>query len=219
LRRSSSYPLGVSESPTQIRKHIEILSTFEQRYGEFLAALREEWEGEGKRWTDEETARRKREIQMLATRADLAMKASGVGQILILHPPAAGGGLKSGDLPSQVFDFDGFAFGTDGMEIQQQILNRIPSQIAGLEVRLEEAEAAEKEAGMRQFGEVFEQSRQRSQAAQERREGRAEEASGRQPAREAPDHRPWWENPWIVGIGVTVIGGGILALIVALVSG
>lgn len=209
----------MSNSPAQISKHLEVLSTFEQRYGEFLSALREEWEGGGKRWTDEETAKRKREIQMLATRADLAMKASGVGQILILHPPAAGGGLKSGDLPSQVFDFDGFAFGTDGMEIQKQILSRIPSQIAGLEVRLEEAEAAEKDAGMRQFDEVFEQSRQRSQAAQERNEDRAEEALGRQPAKGAPDHRPWWENPWIVGVGVTVIGGGILAGIAALVSG
>lgn len=209
----------MSEGPAQIRKHIENLSAFEQKYGEFLAALRQEWAGEGKRWLDDETAKRKREIQMLATRADLAMKASGVGQILILHPPAAGGGLKSGDLPSQVFDFDGFAFGTDGMEIQQQILNRVPSQIAGLEVRLEEAEAKEEEAGMRRFGEAFEQSRLRREVAQGIGEDRADKAPGHRLARKAPGHRPWWENPWVVGIGVTVVGGGILALIVALVSG
>jgi hypothetical protein len=130
----------VAQSPDQIRKHIEVLSEFEQKYGEFLAAVHREWAGDGKTWTDSEFAARKREIQMLATRADLAMKVSDVGQLIITHPPAMGGGIKSTDLPSQVFDFDGFAFGSDGMEIQRAILDRIPSQIVGLEMKLEKAE-------------------------------------------------------------------------------
>lgn len=130
----------MAESPEQIRKHIAVLSDFEQKYGEFLVAAHNEWAGDGKTWTREEFAKRKREIQMLAVRADLAMKASGVGQIFITHPPAMGGGVKSTDLPSQVFDFDAAAFGDDGMEIQRMILDRIPSQIAGLEVMLEEVE-------------------------------------------------------------------------------
>jgi hypothetical protein len=132
---------GVGENADQISKHIEVLSEFEQKYGAFLAAVNKEWAGNGKTWTDSEAAARKREIQMLAVRADRAMKASGVGQIFITHPPAIGGGIKSTDLPSQVFDFDGFGFGSDGMEIQRAILDRIPSQIAGLEMKLEEVKA------------------------------------------------------------------------------
>jgi hypothetical protein len=175
----------VSDSPEQIRKHIEVLSTFEQKYGEFLAAVHDQWAGNGARWTPDVFAERKREIQMLATRADLAMKASGVGQFYITHPPAMGGGIKSTDLPSQVFDFDP-GFMDDGMEIQRQILDRIPSQIVGLEMRAEEAEA-----------------------------------KVRQPVK-LP--RPpslgfgWINHPWVIGIGVTVIGGGILAAILALVN-
>jgi hypothetical protein len=83
---------------------------------------------------------------------------------------------------------------------------------------LEEAEAAEKEAEMRQFGEVFEQSRQRHRQTEERGKDRATKRDQRE-AEPPRRKRPWSENPWIVGIGVTVIGGGILALVLALVSG
>lgn len=147
----------MSESSEQVRKHIGVLSEFERKYGEYLSALAADhaeatmpsgmsYEGEyeygGVDWSSQEWSRRKREISMLAVRADLAMKASGVGQLYITHPPAMGGGVKSTDLPSQVFDFDpGFA--DDGMDIQRAILERIPAQIAGLEIKLEEAEANE----------------------------------------------------------------------------
>jgi hypothetical protein len=137
----------VGESADQIRKHVEVLSEFERKYGAFLDAAHKAWAGEAT-WTQEKFAERQREIQKLAVRADLAMKASGVGQLYITYPPMMGGGLKSTDLPSQVFDFDpGFA--DDGMDIQRQIQGRIPSQIAGLEIRLEEAEAREKKQAER----------------------------------------------------------------------
>lgn len=137
---------GVGENTDQIQRHIDALSEFEQKYGAFLDAVRRDWAGEGQTWTPAEFAERKREISMLAVKADRAMKASDVGQLFITHPPAMGGGIKSTDLPSQVFDFDGFAFGSDGMEIQRAILDRIPSQIAGLQIKLEEAKERTKTA-------------------------------------------------------------------------
>jgi hypothetical protein len=100
--------------------------------------------------------------------------------------------------------------------LQRRILDMIPSQIAGLEVRLEEAEAAEEAAGLRLFGGVFEQSQHRHHQAQQRREERAEKKTGQQSTGE--NSRPWWENPWIVGIGVTVIGGGVVTGIAALLG-
>ena len=217
----------MSESPDRIRRHIENLTEFETKFGEYVAALEADYfAGEaagaigapddlGSDWSSEEYAKRKREIAELATKADLAMKASGVGQIKPHHPAALGGGLRAGDLPSQVFDFVEFSdYNDDGLTFQRKILERVPSQIAGLKVKLEEAESAEKEDGMRLFGEVFEESRDQHRQAQERRETQAaRKAIGSAPG----SNRPWWENPWLVGIGVTVIGGlavlGILALL------
>jgi len=141
-RRGSSYPPSVSESPEQIRRHIEALSNFEVEYREFISALEEENRTGQRRWSDEDGTERKRAIQKNAVRADKAMKASGVGQWALTHPPAIGGGIKSQDLPSQVFDFQSFSYSDDGLSFQRSILERIPSQIAGLEVKLEEAEAA-----------------------------------------------------------------------------
>jgi hypothetical protein len=94
----------------------------------------------------------------------------------------------------------------------------IPSQIAGLEVRLEDAEATEQEAGMRLFGEVFQQSQQRHRQAQEPQEDQAPRSTRRSIGEPSEPDRPWWENPWVVGTGVTVIGGGILAVIAALIG-
>lgn len=133
----------MSESAEQIHRHIQILSDFEQKFGEYITAIHNDQIEGRQTWSRKEYAERKREIQMLATRADLAMKASGVGQWALAHPPAIGGGVKSTDLPSQVFDFQSFGFNDDGLAFQRKILDRIPSQISGLEVRLEEAEAVE----------------------------------------------------------------------------
>jgi hypothetical protein len=68
------------------------------------------------------------------------MKASGVGQYAIYHPPMLGGRLKAGDLPSQLFDFGVFGFDGDEFYFQKSILERIPSQLAGLKMKLEEVE-------------------------------------------------------------------------------
>lgn len=133
----------MAESPAQIRKHIEVLNEFEQKFGEFITAVHNDQIENEPTWSRKEYAERKREIQMLATRADRAMKASGVGQWALTHPPAIGGGIKSEDLPSQVFDFQSFSYHDDGLTFQRKILDRIPSQIAGLEVMLEEAEVGE----------------------------------------------------------------------------
>ncbi len=133
----------MSESADQIRRHIQVLSTFEQKYGEFITAIHNGQIEDKSTWSTKEFAERKREIQMLATRADKAMDASGVGKWALTFPPAIGGGIKSRDLPSQVFEFGEVGFGGgDGLDFQRAILDRIPSQLAGLEMKLEEAEVA-----------------------------------------------------------------------------
>jgi hypothetical protein len=223
----------VSESPSQTRKHIEALTKFESDYREYIKALEADWSAmlaaeagvdeEGAGWSQEEWGQRKRQLQMDAVRADRAIKASGVGGVVFTEAPAAGGRVRSADLPSQIFDFiEVNSFGLDdGLTFQRKLLERMPSQIAGLEIRLEEAETAEEEADMRLFGEVFEESRERHRQAQERREGRATKSTQqRQPTDKEPERtQPWWENPWIVGIGVTVIGGLAVLGIVALLGG
>lgn len=221
----------MSEGTEQIRKHIEVLTKFERDYREYIQQLEADWaasvaaryhvEDAGSTWSAEEWSQRKRQLQMDAVRADRAIEASGVGGLVFTEPPAAGGGIRAADLPSQIFDFievNGFGE-DDGLTFQRKLLERIPSQIAGLEIRLEEAETAEHEAGMRLFGEVFQESQERYQQTQERRENQMAEAARRQSAGKASERkRPWWENPWIVGIGVTVIGGVIAAALIALIQ-
>jgi hypothetical protein len=136
----------VSESADQIRRHIEVLSDFEQKYDEFLIARHNRREIPEVQWSNKEWAARERELRMLAPRADAAMEASGVGTLALHYPPALGAGLKADDLPSLIFDFKDFAgFSVDAIddEFQQAILERIPSQIAGLDMRLEEAKERE----------------------------------------------------------------------------
>jgi len=135
----------VSENADQLRRHIEILSDFEQKYDEFLIARHNRRKIPEVQWSNEEWAARERELRMLAPRADAAMEASGVGTLALHYPPALGAGLKADDLPSLIFDFKDFAgFSVDATddEFQQAILDRIPSQLAGLEMKLEEAESA-----------------------------------------------------------------------------
>jgi hypothetical protein len=211
----------VSESPEQIRRHIAALTEFETKYGEYIRAHEEDWTASiatgaigapddlGSDMSAEDFSQLTREVKMLATRADRAIKASGVA-------PLAG----SADLPTQAFDFevnDGY-FSDDGLGVPRRLLERIPSQISGLEIKLEEAEAAEKEAGMRLFGEVFEESRDRHHQAQQRREDREEKLVRQQSTGTEANPRPWWENPWIVGIGVTVIGGLIVLVVWAAIT-
>ncbi|HEU4736783.1 MAG TPA: hypothetical protein VFS48_07135, partial [Solirubrobacterales bacterium] len=114
----------------------------------------------------------------------------------------------------------------DGMNLQRKLLERIPSQISGLEIKLEEAEAAGEENEMRLLGEVFEESNQKHWGLERERERQRHEKrmSKSEPTLQQPwEHpvggspkpkRPWHENPWLTGIGVTVVGGLILALLV-----
>lgn len=131
----------MAESTDQIRRHIEVLSDFGKKYGEFLVA-RQNRRVEGQHhWTTREWAERQRELRMLAPRAEVAMEASGLGSWQKTWPMALGGSVMSDDLSTLIFDFQdpGFSFESTGEEMQWDILERIPSQIAGLEMRLEEA--------------------------------------------------------------------------------
>lgn len=210
----------MAETPEQIKRHIANLTEFETRFSEFVAVLNHEVVAGEKRWGEEEIARRKREISALAARADRAMKASGVGQLAIYNPPAIGGGLKSGDLPSQVFDFVQFGYDDDGLTFQREILERIPAQLAGLEMKLEEANEAEKESGNRLFGELVQDGIDRTR--KEREAPVAAPSPNSEPTTAAPPEprHAWHEHPifvpLLIGIVATVVGGLILAAILGL---
>ena len=136
--RHALYASRVPKQAEQIRKHIAVLTEFEQKYGEFLVA-RQNRRVEGQHhWTTREWAERQRELRMLAPRAEVAMEASGLGSWQKTWPMALGGGVMSDDLSTLIFDFQdpGFSFESTGEEMQWDILERIPSQIAGFEMRL-----------------------------------------------------------------------------------
>jgi hypothetical protein len=131
----------VGETPDEIRKHIDALDTFERRFGTFIVAVHNDQIEDEPTWTRREYAERKRELQMLAPRAERAMRASGVEPLAVRDPMT---GITQSDLPSQLFDFIEFGDGLtedDGLTLQRAILDRIPSQSEGLKMRLEEAEA------------------------------------------------------------------------------
>jgi hypothetical protein len=175
----------------QIEMHIQELEEFERLYGEFLTErgkhMTQEVGRPGSTWSEQQLAERARELQMRAPRADAAMKASGVGQLMITHPPAMGGGVKSTDLPSQIFDFENELMGT-GDNIQWQILQRIPAQIGGLHMRLQEASEKPEPKPKRQ----------------------------KEPRNGGPVSGLWHEpNPWVLVVVGTVVATIIAALLIA----
>jgi hypothetical protein len=132
----------MGESAKRLREHIGALADFEIEFGEFVSALAD-YRARGKeQWSTEEYEKRRRAIQKNSSRADRAMRASGLPPFAVRDRAAIGGRVRSTALPSQVFDFESFEEGDLGLSIQRAILDRIPSQIAALEVQLEEAERA-----------------------------------------------------------------------------
>jgi hypothetical protein len=187
----------MAETPDQIKRHVANLREFETKFGEFVTALNHEIVAGEKRWNGEEKARRKRELSGLAAKADRAMKVSGVNPYVLLNPPVIGGGVRSADLPSQIFDFYHVSDNDDGLTFQRKILERIPAQLAGLELRLEEAEAADEGPTSRVTG--------------PRRWRRKKPPKEMEPW---PKHkRPWHENPWLVAIGSGIVVGIVVLLL------
>src|ERR1700753_2985076 len=93
----------MTETANEIRKHIEVLSEFEEKYGEYLVAYYDR-QREGKQyWSNGEWSRRERELRMLAPRANAAIDASGVGGLALYGPPAIGEPLRADDLASMIF--------------------------------------------------------------------------------------------------------------------
>jgi hypothetical protein len=137
----------VSESPEQIRKHIAALTEFELKYTEYLAADRESRTKGSLHYSAREWRERDREIRKLAPRADAAIEASGVGGLALYGPPAVGSPFIADDLASLIFHVKPSVFGDEAPDdhLRQDIADRLPTQIAGLEMALEEAE--EREAG------------------------------------------------------------------------
>lgn len=210
----------MAESPEKIREHIEVLTNFERLYGEFVRLLAEDRQSDfGPRHTAR-LERMQREILEAAPRADIAAKASG-HWLTTTNPPMMGGGVRSNNLAGQVMDIEEPGFSEDGLRIPRMILQAIPIQLGALRGKLEEAEKrkptrAERKASMQADRIAAERERQELSAME------AKETVPRQPLERPTEKatkpiRPWHENPWVVGIGVTVIGGllvvGILNLI------
>lgn len=180
----------MSESPEQIRKHIAALTEFEQKYTEYLAADRESRAKGSLHYSDREWRERDREIRKLAPRADAAIEASGVGGLALYGPPAVGSPFIADDLASLIFHVKPSVFGDEAPDddLRQNIADRLPTQIAGLEMRLEEASMP-------------------NRRKKPNSEGRAWSWS-------------WWHepNPWVLGVGVTVLGGLIVLTVWALIT-
>ena len=178
----------MTESAEQIRRHIAALTVFEQKYTEYLAADLDRRERGSLHYSRREWRERDREIRKLAPRADAAIDASGVGGLALYGPPAIGSPFIADDLASLIFHVKPSVFGDEAPDdkLRQDIADRLPTQIAGLEMRLEEAEA-----------------RERSQSGRVRRVA----------ARFQPDWRWLHEpNPWVLTIGGAIAAGVILYL-------
>lgn len=178
----------MAESAEQIRRHIAALAEFEQKYTAYLAADRENRMRGSLHHSSRDWRERDREIRKLAPRADAAIEASRVGGLALYGPPAVGSPFIADDLASLIFHVKPSVFGDEAPDddLRQDIADRLPTQIAGLEMRLEEAEAREHSRGWR---------------------------VRRAAARFHPDWRWLHEpNPWVLTIGGAVVAGVILYL-------
>jgi hypothetical protein len=134
----------VSEKPDWIKQYICVLEDFETRFGEWVVGLHSEYLEETPVWPRRERSERERELREMAPRAERAMDASGVGRIKISWPPyMQRSDAMVGDLLGVMFYNGPSGFESDdGLDVQRGILERVPSQIAGLRMKLEEAEEA-----------------------------------------------------------------------------
>ncbi|HEY5054479.1 MAG TPA: hypothetical protein VII45_13845 [Solirubrobacterales bacterium] len=118
------------ESPQIIRRHVALLSDFGRKYSDFLVARRDREKQGHSDWSSRQWSERELEIRMLAPRAEAAIEASGVE-----------GYAELSSVILAFKDWLGFSFDARDDDLQIEILRLIPSQVAGLEMRLEEAEA------------------------------------------------------------------------------
>jgi hypothetical protein len=197
-------PVGDDLRPMATRRsdledHIATLEKFESLYGAYLVERR----GGDHDWSGEERARRERELKELAPQAEAAMVAAGAtrwdeGPVRI-------------DLPHRILRFVDLGDGEDDEE-QWRILNELPTHIGALKGKLRHADDG--------HGEADERSRRGERWVEEtNRRGHEIEA---RPAKEAEGAahgwvwRLWHEpNPWVIGFVVTVVGGIIVAVILA----
>lgn len=118
----------MGEGPAQIQKHIAALTEFGQKYGEYLVARQNrELERESDR-SRREWAEREHELRTLAPRAEAAIEASGVE-----------GYAEMSSVILAFNDWPGFSVDARDDDLQREILRLIPSQLTGLQMRLEEA--------------------------------------------------------------------------------
>lgn len=184
------------ETHITIKRHIGVLETFERQYAEYLHAKRQA-EAEGRaNWSKRQLEAREEELKRLAPQADVAIDTSGVGRVEVHKTWPNGHQTLVADELAKLILGDGrirFEKSPFTDDVRQEVLEALPGQIAGLKAQLESGRSARKrleELGQR-FRETFAWMKTRS---------------------------GWRENVWIVTIGGTVIGGLILAAILAVIS-
>lgn len=197
----------MAESPEKLQEHIDVLTNFERLYGEFVRLLIEDRQSDFGPRNTARLERMQREILEAAPRADIAGKASG-HWLTTTQPPMMGGGLRSNNLAGQVMDIEEAGFSDDGLRIPRMILQTIPIQLGALRGMLEEAERRK----------PTRKERTAAKREQQPPTPSATDATSGDPPSEADSKSPWHENPWVVGIGVTVIGGLIVVGILDLVG-
>lgn len=203
---------GVGESPEMIREHIEVLTNFERLYGEFVRLLADDRQSDFGPRNTVRLEQMQREILEAAPRADTAGKASG-HWLTTTNPPMMGGGIRSNSLAGQVMDIEEAGFTHDGLRIPRMVLQTIPIQIGALKVMLGEAEKRKPTRSERRTAK-----REQGPPTRTAKDATLQEPR-KHPVGEAGDPiRPWHENPWLVGIGVTVIGGLIVVSILSLIG-
>jgi hypothetical protein len=204
----------MADSPEKIREHIEVLTNFERLYSEFVQLLAEDRQSDFGPKNTAKLERVQREVLEAAPRVDTAAKASG-HWLTTTNPPMMGSGIRSSNLAGQVMDIEDPGFTDDGLRIPRMILQTIPIQIGALKEMLSKAEnrkptRAERKAARRALQEP---------PVVETSEAAPQKSLAGQPVKKAAaSMRPWHENPWVVGVGVTVIGGLILVGILGLIG-
>jgi hypothetical protein len=199
----------VAESAEEIRGHIQVLGDFARLYGEFVRLLEEDRRSDFGPRHEAQLERMQRAILEATPRADIAARASG-HWLTTTNPPMMGGGVRAESLAGQVMDIEEAGFSDDGLRIPRMILQTLPVQIGALRLKLSKAKEpgqarAERKAVRRTDEEKSPRSSDTAPPVRHRRP----------PSEEGSESmRPWHENPWVLGIGVTMIGGlGVVAVI------
>jgi hypothetical protein len=189
------------------------LTAFERQYSEFVRFLEEDRRSDFGSQNSAQLTRMRREILEATPRVEIAAKSSG-HWLTTTNAPAMGGGVRSNSLTGQVMDIEEAGFMDDGLRIPRMILQAIPIQLGALKLKLEEVEKRKPTRADRR-----EEKRRSLPPAEAPKPDPTPQQPWEHPVgKPSKPKRPWYEHPWVQGIGVAVIAGMILLLLGYLAS-